>query len=153
MMSIALVLAQRRHIKRQAAAEAALRRHERTEALLRESEKFAATGRMAARIAHEINNPLGGILNAFALVKGALPPDAETQRWAQMIEREIGRIARIVRRMFELYARQKDQPEEVRFEQLLGEVADLMRTPDSRGFDASALQSGEQRYRRLAGGR
>jgi len=120
LMSVALVFAQRKHIRHIAQAK-------RTEALLRESEKFAATGRMAARIAHEINNPLAGILNSFALVKDALPPDAETQRWAGMMEREIGRIARIVRRMFELYGKQKDQPEEVRFDQLLTEVADLMK--------------------------
>lgn len=122
-MSIVLVLAQRRHIQRQTEAET---ERKRTEGLLRESEKFAATGRMAARIAHEINNPLGGILNAFALVKGSLPPEAETQRWAGMIEREIDRIARIVRRMFELYAKQKDQPEDMVFDHLLSEVADLM---------------------------
>ena len=75
----------------------------RTSRLLQESEKLAATGRMAARVAHEINNPLGGIRNAFQLVKSAVPPAHPHFHYAARIEREIDRIAAIVRQMFDLY--------------------------------------------------
>ncbi len=75
----------------------------RTSRRLQESEKLAATGRMAARVAHEINNPLGGIRNAFQLVKSAVSPTHPHFHYVARIEREIDRIAAIVRQMFDLY--------------------------------------------------
>ncbi|MGE0694534.1 MAG: PAS domain S-box protein [Pirellulales bacterium] len=75
----------------------------RTERLLRESEKLAATGRIAARVAHEINNPLAGIKNSFLLVKDSIPRDAKYYSFVARIEHEIDRVARIVRQMFDLY--------------------------------------------------
>ena len=81
----------------------------RAEELLRESEKLAATGRMAARIAHEINNPLGGIKNSFLLIKDAIPKDYTYYEYVGRIEKEIDRIAHIVHQMFGLY-RQEQKP-------------------------------------------
>lgn len=68
-----------------------------------EIEKTAATGRMAAQIAHEINNPLAGIKNSFLLVKDAISEDHPYFSYAGRIEKEIDRIANIVRQMFDLY--------------------------------------------------
>jgi len=75
----------------------------RTERMLRESEKLAAAGRISARIAHEINNPLAGIKNSFLLVKDAIPASHPYYGYVGRIEDEINRIARIVRQMFDLY--------------------------------------------------
>ncbi len=68
-----------------------------------EIEKLAATGRMAARVAHEINNPLAGIKNSFQLVKDGIPKDHRNYKYVARIEKEINRIARIVRGMIELH--------------------------------------------------
>ena len=68
-----------------------------------EIEKKAATGLMAAQIAHEINNPLSGIKNSFLLVKDAISENHPYYEYVGRIEKEINRIARIVRQMFELY--------------------------------------------------
>lgn len=77
--------------------------NKRIELALRESEKLAATGRMAARIAHEINNPLGGIQTAFRLISHAVSPEHRYYHYVGKIEKEIQRIAQIVRHMLDLY--------------------------------------------------
>jgi two-component system sporulation sensor kinase C len=82
------------------------RRSERIRELERQraaGQRIAATGRMAARIAHEINNPLAGIKNSFLLIKKAVPEDHPRFEYVDLIEREIDRVALIIRKMYELY--------------------------------------------------
>ena len=66
-----------------------------------EMEKFAATGRLAGTIAHEINNPLEAIKNAIYLLKGRL--DAPSQPIYEVLKNETERVTRIVRQMLGLY--------------------------------------------------
>nr|MBC8552871.1 response regulator [Candidatus Brocadiales bacterium] len=67
-----------------------------------EYEKLAASGRMAATVAHEINNPLSSIKGAFLLIKDSIPEDNKYYDYVNMIDKEIDRIARIVKQMFNL---------------------------------------------------
>jgi hypothetical protein len=62
---------------------------------------------MAARVAHEINNPLAGIQNCFRLICGAVPEDHPDHDMVERIEREIDRISHIVRQMYSLYREQE----------------------------------------------
>jgi signal transduction histidine kinase len=66
-----------------------------------EMEKFAATGKLAGTIAHEINNPLEAIKNAIYLLKDRL--DAGSQPIYDALKTEADRVARIVRQMLGLY--------------------------------------------------
>ena len=73
------------------------------EATIRELESISTMGRLAAKVAHEINNPLAGIQNSFLLVKDAIPETHPYYRYVGAIEREIGRIAGITRQLYETY--------------------------------------------------
>jgi PAS domain S-box-containing protein len=75
----------------------------RAEAELREVEKLTTMGRLAARVAHEINNPLAGIQNSFLLIRDAISPDHRYYPYVGAIEREIGRIAAVTRQLYETY--------------------------------------------------
>ncbi|MBY0490185.1 MAG: PAS domain S-box protein [Gemmatimonadaceae bacterium] len=75
----------------------------RAEESLREISALTTMGQLAARVAHEINNPLAGIQNAFLLIRGAIPTDHPHYRFVGAIEREIGRIAAVTRQLYETY--------------------------------------------------
>jgi len=75
----------------------------RSEASLREIGALTTMGQLAARVAHDINNPLAGIQNAFLLVRGAIPDDHPHHPFVGAIEREIARIAAVTRQLYETY--------------------------------------------------
>jgi signal transduction histidine kinase len=66
-----------------------------------EMEKFAATGKLAGTIAHEINNPMEAIKNAIYLLKDRLDPASKPIYDA--LKSETDRVTRIVRQMLGLY--------------------------------------------------
>jgi hypothetical protein len=80
-----------------------LTERKRAEKLLREVEILATMGRVAAKVAHEINNPLAGIQNSFLLIKDAIPPSHPHIRYVGAIEREIGRISAVTRQLYETF--------------------------------------------------
>jgi PAS domain S-box-containing protein len=71
--------------------------------LLIQSEKFAATGRMAANIAHEINNPLESVFNLVYLARMSKDLPAEVVEYLRIAEDELGRVSHIAKRTLGYY--------------------------------------------------
>lgn len=82
-----------------------------THAALLQSEKLALTGRLAASLAHEINNPLQTSLGCLGLVEEMLTEDdQDLAEYINMAIEELQRSARIVKKLRDLN-RTTDQTE------------------------------------------
>ena len=66
---------------------------------LLQSEKLAAMGRLTSQIAHELNNPLFGIMNTLELMKTEIPPENKRRRLLDMSLSEIERLAEMLKKM------------------------------------------------------
>jgi PAS domain S-box-containing protein len=98
--------------------------HKRMEEALRRSEKLAATGRLAAAIAHEINNPLESLTNLFYLLQCQTSLDESAQRWAEMADKELRRVSHITRQMLSFH-RESSRPVPLRVAEILDGVVEL----------------------------
>jgi len=93
----------------------------RSEEALRQTEKLAATGRLAASIAHEINNPLEAVTN---LVYLARKQPMHVRKYLALADQELDRIAQITRNTLGFY-RDSVSATEVNISQTLPEVLSL----------------------------
>jgi PAS domain S-box-containing protein len=98
----------------------------RAEAALVQSEKLAATGRMAAAIAHEVNNPLEAILNLSYLLAKHPSLDEEARQYSELLLEEVVRVSRITKQMLSFY-REISDPAEMRIDEVLDSVLRLHR--------------------------
>jgi PAS domain S-box-containing protein len=96
----------------------------RSEEALRRSEKLAVTGRLAASIAHEINNPLEAITNLHYLLRNFSDLPVAAQQYVSMAEYEVRRIAEITQQTLRFY-RQPTHPARASLSELLDSVLSL----------------------------
>lgn len=68
-----------------------------------QAEKLAAAGRMAATIAHEINNPLEAVTNFIYLARTSPGLPEEANRQLEIADRELTRVAQIAQKTLGFY--------------------------------------------------
>jgi PAS domain S-box-containing protein len=107
-----------RDITAQVIAEEALRRNER----------LAAMGKLAGIVAHEINNPLEAITNAFYLLRQHPSLDDEAKYYAQIAEQELARVSHITKQTLSFY-RESQRAVSVSLSELLDDVLELQQRP------------------------
>jgi signal transduction histidine kinase len=86
----------------------------------RGSEKLAATGRLAATIAHEINNPLEAISNAIYFARSSSP--SEIPLYLKLADEELAQVAQITKQTLGFF-RETATPAVVRLTALLDDLS------------------------------
>jgi PAS domain S-box-containing protein len=97
------------------------------EAALIRSEKLASVGRMAATIAHEINNPLEAVTNALYLAKTAHELPESLRQYLETADEELRRIAHITRQSLGFY-RESNTPVLTSVTALLDSAVDVLKS-------------------------
>jgi two-component system CheB/CheR fusion protein len=95
-----------------------------TEAAMMKSEKLAAAGRLAATLAHEINNPLQAVSNLLTLLTQSSSLGTQDLEYATMAATELGQVTHLTRQSLSFY-RESSFPISVNMQELLEGVLDL----------------------------
>jgi signal transduction histidine kinase len=93
----------------------------RAQTAVLQAEKLAATGRMAATIAHEINNPLEAVTNFIYLAKTTKGVPEDVCRHLEIADRELARVAQIAQQTLGFY-RDSSKHKWVAVSELIGDV-------------------------------
>lgn len=94
------------------------------EEALRRTEKLAATGRLAASIAHEINNPLEAVTNLLFLAENGTREQGDVHGYVLAAQQEIARVSEIAKKTLAFY-RESKNPAPVDLQRLVEETRDV----------------------------
>jgi PAS domain S-box-containing protein len=106
-------------LKERLEIERALRR---TQEQLLQSEKLAAMGRLTSQIAHELNNPLYGIMNTLELLKTEVSPQSKRRKVLEMALSETVRLSDLLRKMLSFSRPDQEEKKAVDLNTVLDEI-------------------------------
>jgi two-component system NtrC family sensor kinase len=93
-----------------------------TQEQLLNSEKLAAMGRLTSQIAHELNNPLYGIMNTLELLKTEIPPENRRRKLLDMSLSEIVRLADMLRKMLSFSKPEQEEKKPLNVNTIIDEI-------------------------------
>jgi two-component system NtrC family sensor kinase len=93
-----------------------------TQEQLLQSEKLAAMGRLTSQIAHELNNPLYGIMNTLELLKTEIAPDNKRRKILEMALSETIRLSDLLRKMLSFSKPDQEERHPVEINSVLDEI-------------------------------
>jgi two-component system NtrC family sensor kinase len=106
-------------LKERLEMERALRR---TQEQLLQSEKLAAMGRLTSQVAHELNNPLYGIMNTLELLKTEISPQSKRRKVLEMALSETVRLSDMLRKMLSFSKPDQQEKQAVDLNMALDEI-------------------------------
>jgi two-component system nitrogen regulation sensor histidine kinase GlnL len=92
------------------------------ERALRKADRLSTVGTLAAGLAHEIKNPLGGIKGAAQLMERELPEESELRDYTRVVIKEVQRVDRIVEELLQLASPRKLQLSPVNLHKIVGDI-------------------------------
>jgi two-component system nitrogen regulation sensor histidine kinase GlnL len=92
------------------------------EETVRRADRLSMLGTLAAGLAHEIKNPLGGIKGAAQLLALELPGDSPLQEYTAVMVREVERVNGIIEELMDLARPRPPQLSPVDLAQMLGDI-------------------------------
>jgi len=95
------------------------------EALL-QSEKLAAMGRLTSQIAHELNNPIYGIMNTLELLKTEISPESKRRRILDLSLSEIQRLSEMLRNMLSFSKPEEEKRRPIKIDELIEGILLMM---------------------------
>jgi len=98
-----------------------------TQEKLLQSEKLAAMGRLTSQIAHELNNPLYGIMNTLELVKTEISPQSKRRKILDMALSETVRLTELLRKMLSFSKPDEEERQRTDINAILDEILLLVK--------------------------
>ena len=98
-----------------------------TQEKLLQSEKLAAMGRLTSQIAHELNNPLYGIMNTLELLKTEIAPQSKRRKVLDMALSETVRLTELLRKMLSFSKPDEEERQPTDINTILDEILLLVK--------------------------
>ena len=92
---------------------------QKTQQALLHSEKLAAMGRLTSQIAHELNNPIYGIMNTLELLKTEVPPESKRRRILELSLSETQRLSEMLRNMLSFSKPEEEKRRPIKINELV----------------------------------
>ncbi|MBW1853747.1 MAG: PAS domain S-box protein, partial [Deltaproteobacteria bacterium] len=89
---------------------------------LLQSEKLAAMGRLTSQVAHELNNPIYGIMNTLELLKTEIPSDSKRRRILDLSLSETQRLSEMLRSMLSFSKPQEEVRRKIDINRLIEDI-------------------------------